>query len=159
MKSTVVYESRFGNTARIARAIATNLEAVGTVRLVEATDATAFDVAGVDLLVVGGPTEGHGVSPTLRALLKDVPSDALRHVPTATFDTRLTWPAILAGSAARGIAQILQQKGATIVVPPESFLVKGMKDIQLIDGEIERAGAWAEKIRSEVAARSPAIRG
>ena len=154
MNASVIYESRHGNTAQIARAIATGLEGTGIVRLVEATDPTAFEVAGIDLLVVGGPTEGHGVSATLRTRLKDLLPDALRNVALAAFDTRLTWPAFLAGSAAPGIARILQQKGAMLIVPPESFLVNGMKDVHLVAGEIERAAAWAEKIRAELEARS-----
>ena len=158
MNASVIYESRHGNTAQIARAIATGLEAAGPIRLVEASDPTAFDVAGIDLLVVGGPTEGHGVSPTLRARLKELPPDTLRNVALAAFDTRLTWPAFLAGSAAPGIARILQQKGATSIVPPESFLVTGMKDVHLVAGELERATAWAEKIRADVEASSPVKR-
>jgi flavodoxin len=157
MKSIVVYESRYGNTARIAQAIATGLEAAGPVRVVEVSDATAFDIAGVDLLVVGGPTEGHGLSLTLRERLKQVPPEMLRDFRAAAFDTRLTWPAFLAGSAAHGIAQILQQKGAKLLVPPESFLVTGMKDVHLVDGEIERAGAWAERIRADATVSSSAL--
>lgn len=146
MKSTVVYESHHGNTARVAEAIAHSLEAAGPVRLVEASDATAFDVTGIDLLVVGGPTEGHGVSQTLRPVLKALAPDTLKSVSLAAFDTRLTWPAFLAGSAAHGIARTLQEKGAHLVVAPESFLVTGMKDVHLVDGEAERAGVWAERL-------------
>jgi flavodoxin len=102
MNVIVVYESRYGNTGRVARDIAARLAAAGPVRLVEASDDTAFDVKAADLLVVGGPTEGHGVSPTLRKRLEDLPPDALAGVAAAAFDTRLTWPAFLSGSAARG---------------------------------------------------------
>ena len=151
MNVTVIYESRYGNTARIAHAIAAGLEAAGTVRLVGVSDPSAFDVKDVDLLVVGGPTEGHGVSPTLRQRLQDLPSDALKGAAVAAFDTRLTWPALLSGSAARGIAKILQTRGAQLLVPPESFLVTDMKHVHLVDGEIERAGAWATKLRAELA--------
>lgn len=132
MQSTVVYESRYGNTERIARAIAAGLEAAGPVRLVEAAEETAFDVGGVDLLVVGGPTEGHGPSVTLRARLSQLPPDTLKAVAAATFDTRLTWPAFLAGSAAEVLAQTLRQRGARLVAEPESFLVKGMKEVHEI---------------------------
>jgi flavodoxin len=149
MKSIVVYESRYGNTAHIARAIATGLEAAGPVQVVEVGDMTAFDITGVDLLVIGGPTEGHGVSLTLREWLTHVPPEVLRDVNVAAFDTRLNWPAFLAGSAAHGIAQVLQRKGAKLLIPPESFLVSGMKDVHLVDGEIERAGVWAERIRAD----------
>jgi flavodoxin len=160
MNVIVVYESRYGNTARVAHEIAAALEASGPVRLIEISDATAFDVKDTDLLVVGGPTEGHGMSPTLRARLMAVPPDALRGVALAPFDTRLKLPAFLAGSAARGIAKILQAKGARLVVPPESFLVTGTKEeVHLVEGEIERAGAWAEKVRAEAASRLVAAEG
>lgn len=143
MNALVVYESRYGNTAEVARAIAAALEAHGSARLVEAADPTAFDVGGVDLLVVGGPTEGHGVSKTLRARLAGLPPDALVGVVAAAFDTRLTWPAFLAGSAAKGVAKMLRRLGAQVVVPPQSFLVTGAEPHGVAGGEIERARAWA----------------
>ncbi|HEX5414833.1 MAG TPA: flavodoxin family protein [Chloroflexota bacterium] len=155
MKSTVVYESHHGNTARIARAIAHGLEAAGPVRLAEASDPTAFEVAGVDLLVVGGPTEGHGVSQTLRPILNALPPNALKGASLATFDTRLTWPAFLAGSAAHGIAKILQAKGARLVIAPESFLVTGMKEVHLVEGEVERVGGWAERLLAKATESLP----
>jgi flavodoxin len=147
MNVTVVYESRYGNTARIARAIAGALEGTEPVRVVEASEPTAFNVRPGDLLFVGGPTEGHGVSPTLRCRLDEVPAEKLKNVAVAAFDTRLNWPAFLAGSAAHGIARILQQKGGHLVLPPESFLVTGMKEeVHLVEGEIDRAGTWAVKV-------------
>ena len=98
MKSRVVYETRYGNTLRIARAIAARLEGAGPVRVVDATDPGAFALDGADLIVVGGPTEGHGVSQTLRERLAEVPSRGLAGIMAAAFDTRLDWPAFLAGS-------------------------------------------------------------
>lgn len=151
MKAIVVYESRFGNTARVARAIGAGLEGAGVVRLVEASDPAAFDVTAEDLLIVGGPTEGHGVSPTLRQRLDDLAPGALQGVALATFDTRLNWPGFLSGSAAPGIARTLQAKGAHLVARPESFLVAGAKEPHLVDGETERAGTWAAKIGADIA--------
>jgi flavodoxin len=158
MGSLVVYESRYGNTAEVARAIAAALEADGPVRLVEAADQAAFDLAGVDLLVVGGPTEGHGVSQTLRARLDHVPPDALAGVAAAAFDTRLNWPAFLSGSAAKGLARSLDRLGARLVAPPESFLVTGGKPSRLVAGEAERARAWASRLRAADATPAPAGR-
>src|SRR5579884_2519829 len=152
MKTIVVYESRFGNTERIARAIAAGLEAAGPVSLVRATDGSTLDVDGVDLLVVGGPTEGHGVSPTFRAWLAQLPPNALNGVAAASFDTRLRWPAFLSGSAARGIAKTLQKKGARLVAPPESFLVDSARESALLEGESERASGWAAKIAADLSA-------
>lgn len=61
MKSIVVYESMFGNTERVARAIAEALGRCGGVELVEVGDAAA-SLGSVDLLVVGGPTHAFGMS-------------------------------------------------------------------------------------------------
>jgi flavodoxin len=151
MKATVVYASRHGNTERIARAISGRLGPTGMVRLVDAADPAAFDVHDVDLLVVGGPTEAHGISVTLRDRLAQIPPGTLAGVTAAAFDTRLDWPAFLAGSAAKGIAAALRQKGAQVVAPPESFLGSGTKEFRLRDGELERASAWAAKIAAQVA--------
>ncbi len=154
MRSAVVYELRYGDTARIAQAIATSLEAAGPVRLVEAAKENSFDVEGIDLLVVGGPTEGHGVSPTLRAILAKVRPDSLEGVAAAAFDTRFRWTVLLSGSAARGIAKTLEAKGARLVAPPESFFVRPSYG-PLLEGEIARAAAWAKQIASDFAAASP----
>ena len=74
-----------------------------------------------------------------------LPSEVLRGVATATFDTRLRWPVFLSGSAARGIARALERKGSRLVAPPESFFVNG-REGPLAEGELERAGSWAETL-------------
>ncbi|HEY3081220.1 MAG TPA: flavodoxin domain-containing protein [Chloroflexota bacterium] len=157
MKSIVVYESRYGNTERLARAVAASLEAAGPVRLVEAAGLTTLDLDGVELLVVGGPTEGHGTSATLRAALERLGSDALGGVAAAAFDTRFRWIRLLTGSAAAGIAKILQENGARLVAPPESFFVKPSYG-PLLDGEVERAGDWAKTLAAGLAAATPFVR-
>lgn len=151
MNVLVVYHSQFGNTERVARAIAAHLEALGTVRVESVHDSTSLDLSGVDLLVIGGPTQGHGASQALRAWVDGVPEAALRGMAIATFDTRLRWPLFLSGSAARSIAKLLERNGAHLVVPPESFLVVGSEG-PLADGEIERAGDWAKALAASVMA-------
>jgi flavodoxin len=150
MQSMVIYDSRFGNTERIAQGIAERLQAGGPVRLLKAADASALDVQGVELLIVGGPTEGHGISPTLRSFLMTLSSGALWGVATTSFDTRLSWPKLLSGSAARRIAKTLQTKGARLVARPESFIVDGARESMLRASELERAGAWAAKIVADL---------
>ncbi len=61
MNTLIVYDTSFGNTERIADAICDGLEAFGEVRVVTAAEA---DIGpAVDLLLVGGPTQRHGLSP------------------------------------------------------------------------------------------------
>jgi flavodoxin len=139
MKATVIYDSQFGNTERIARAIA---ERLGGAELLRADAVDMIEVTECGLLVVGGPTQGHGASSALKTLLAAIPRGALQDLPAAAFDTRLRMSRLLSGSAAQRIARELKRTGARLVVPPESFLVTG-REGPLADGEVERARAWA----------------
>jgi len=140
MRSVVVYASRSGNTRRIAEAIAGGLRPGGPVELLAVDAASGGTVAGTDLLVVGGPTEGHGATANLLAFLDEVDPVGLDGIAVAAFDTRLRWPVILSGSAARVAAARLVAAGGRLVLAPESFLVT-MKP-ELVVGEVERAGRW-----------------
>lgn len=150
MNALVVYDSQYGNTERVARAIASQLGSLGAVRLVAVAADAGSDLAGVDLLVVGGPTQGHGARPPLRAWVESLPGAALRGVAAAAFDTRLRWPVFLSGSTARTVAKQLQRGGARLVVPPESFLVAG-REGPLVAGEVERASSWAKTLAASAA--------
>ena len=63
-KALVIHESMFGNTETIARAVAAGLATVPNfeVKVVDVQLAEA-DLAGVDLLVLGGPTHAFGLGP------------------------------------------------------------------------------------------------
>ena len=156
MNVLLVYDSRSGNTERIARAIASRLEKLGPVQVLASGDPSGIKLRGVEFLVVGGPTHAHGISHPMRVWLDDLPDAALEGFAAAAFDTRFRIPAFLSGSAARGIAKTLRRKGARLVAAPESFFVAGGEG-PLQPGEIDRASAWAETIATE-ATRTPAKR-
>ena len=147
MNILILYDSQFGNTEKLAMTMAEKLAVGGTVHVVPAS-AGPPDLAGVDLFLVGGPTQAHGVSPTLRTLLDQLPPHSLRNVLAAAFDTRIPGMKLLTGSAANGIAHRLEQKGARVLEPHESFLVVGAEGT-LVATEIERAGTWALAMREE----------
>lgn len=142
MNAVVVYDTEFGNTEQIARAIASELEAHGIVRLLAVAEAEGINLAGVDLLVIGGPTQGHSARPALRQWVEELPAELLAGMPVATFDTRVHWPMLLSGSAAHTLAKSLRHHGARFIVPPESFFVTG-REGPLAPGEIEHATVWA----------------
>lgn len=144
MKTVVIYDSQFGNTRQIAEVIALRLEEEGAVHLMN-VDAAMLDLHEIDLLVVGGPTQMHGVSPAMRAWLDQVPPGALREIPVAAFGTRVPGLELLTGSAAHGIAKQLTKKGGHLLLPPEEFIVTG-KEGPLAEGELERAAAWAATV-------------
>ena len=164
MNALVVYESMYGNTRRIAEAIARGLG--GDAVHVAAADADA--VAAADLLVVGGPTHIMGMSrPKTReaARLATAQDPALRLEPGATgpglrewlatldgagraaaaFDTRLRMPGWI-GHASPRIARQLRRTGHRFLRPPVSFFVS--KQTVLLDGELQRAEEWGSHLAS-----------
>jgi flavodoxin len=137
MNSAVIYGSRHGNTHQVAEAIASVLRSRGGVRLLSTEEAPGLSLHGIDLVIVGGPTEGHGLTPAVAQCLELLESKGVRGMSAAAFDTRLRWPRMLSGSAAAAIADRLRQSGAQVVGPEGSFLVT-MKP-KLRAGELDRA--------------------
>lgn len=181
MRAVVVYESVFGNTHRIASLIAEGLGEHGEVSLLTPEEAGIERLVDTDLLVVGGPTHAHGMArpsskeqgahdaeaaaaagrpaheldddaygETLRQWFKDLPSNGAGRA-CAAFDTRFDAAPILTGRASKGISHRLDHHGWSAIVEPESFLVD--KANELLDGEVERASAWAATIAAAMAAR------
>ena len=145
MKALVIYDSKFGNTEQVTQAIADTLGEEGMVQLISVDEADALELEGVDLLVLGGPTQRHGLSPAVRAWLELIPRGVMRGLFVAAFDTRYRMPRWKSGSAALAIARKLRRKGASLLLPAESFFVVG-REGPLEDGELERAARWARLI-------------
>ncbi len=144
MKTLVVYDSAYGNTEEVAKAIGDAI--AGDVKIVRASDADIADVNAVDLLIVGSPTYGgKGTQPVLDFLAK-VPEGGIKGKKVAAFDTRLTGRFVkVLGFAAEKIAESLKAKGGDLASTSEGFFVKGKKG-PLTDGELERAANWAKGI-------------
>lgn len=142
MKALVVYDSLYGNTEQIAKAIGGAI--TGDVKVVRAGEATPAELASLDLLIVGSPTQGGRPMPSVQGFLDSIPKEALKNIRAAAFDTRAStkWVGIF-GYAARKIAGHLEEKGAILAAPPEGFFVTATKG-PLKEGEIERAAAWAK---------------
>ena len=145
MNALVVYESQFGNTEKVAIAVAGALRAFGQAQAVPVDPGHTVDLQGVDTLVVGGPTQNRGATSGIRSFLAAIPPTQLRSLRVACFDTRLRQPVWLVGSAAGVMAKSLQKMGVSPVVPAESFIVSGQKG-PLVSGELERAAAWAQTL-------------
>ena len=147
MKSVVFYASRKGNTRLVAEAIAEGLRARGSTEVVSLDDGPATIDEGADLIAVGGPTEGHGMTEAVVRFLDSISSVGAARA-AAAFDTRVNWPRLLSGAAADGIAKRLQGLGAQLVVPPESFIVSIKPE--LLPGELERARTWGASLANHV---------
>ena len=149
MNSLIVYGSRHGNTHKVAEAMAFELGKHGVVQLVAAEDARKVLPGQLDLIVVGGPTEAHGVTEPIAQFFDRIGTGAMVGKAAAAFDTRLRWPEWLSGSAAVGIAQRLQHARANVLSPQVSFFVSGKLPV-LDPGELERAAAWAASLAARL---------
>jgi flavodoxin len=159
MKALVIYDSQFGNTEKVAEAIADALGAGAETTLLQAAAVTPQAISGNDLLVVGSPTQRFHATETIDALLKGM---SLADVRAAAFDTRFDPADVdvtvlrvamkVAGDkawAATRIAAELEKAGATIVLPPEGFIVEATEG-PLRSGELERAAEWAARILQSI---------
>ena len=164
MRGFVVYESLFGNTARIAQAVVDGLK--------DYLDVEQHSVAegqlpgGADLLVIGGPThafsmsrattcqdavnQGANADPTigLREWLEELPEG--NDTSFAAFDTRVDMVRRLPGSAAKAAAKVVRKRGYQLLTRPESFYVQDVPG-PLLDGEVQRAEVWGAQLAQSLA--------
>jgi len=146
MNALIVYDSVYGNTEKIARAIAEAITPSGEVKVLRAGEANPSELASIDLLIVGSPTHGGRPTPAVQDFLNKVPKLSLQGINVAAYDTRSQAKlARIFGNAAGRIARYLTRKGGVTIASPEGFFVTGTKG-PLKEGELERAAAWAKGI-------------
>ena len=164
MKAVVVYESLWGNTAAIARAIA---EGIGPETQVLTTEAASAEtVAEADLVVAGAPVLGFRLAteemranvarsetnaptppdlshPSLRSWLGALPRG---HGRSAAFETRIWWSP---RGATGDIEAALKRAGYPPVATGEKFVVTGTYG-PLREGELDRARRWGSQLAHAV---------
>ncbi len=157
MKALIIYDSVYGNTENIARAIGDGL--TGEVKVVHVGDANPSELKMFDLLILGSPVHGGRPTPALEAFVKQLPANSLKGMSVAAFDTRfeaeeqgvgLRLVMSVIRYAAERIAKDLAKKGGRLVAEPEGFIVEN-KEGPLKQGELERASKWAKGMNEEKA--------
>jgi len=154
-KALVVYDSMYGNTEKVARAIASAIASEFTVEAKRVTEVAPDGLAAVDLLIVGSPTQGFRPTKAVTDLLKRAGARGLKGVKAAAFDTRIQAAKLdsralrvlinAGGYAAPRIGGGLTKSGCILVLPPEGFYVEDTEG-PLMPGELERAAAWAKSL-------------
>jgi hypothetical protein len=173
MKALVVYESMFGNTSRIARAVAEGMALTGArVTLLHVDDVDPATLHDYDLVVAGAPThawslprpstreeavrQGAGTDPGpgLREWLDHLEPEVGSRPVFAVFDTRIGGGASrhFTGSAARRAARTLRGLHRTLADEPLSFYVEAASG-PLLPGEDVRARAWGNRLAGSVPVR------
>ncbi len=166
MRAVVVYESHWGNTAAIARAIAEGLGPEA--RAMNTDEAVGPAEVRADLLVVGAPVIAFALPregtrkqiagdikaptppdvshPLLRSWLDALPQGSGW---AAAFETRIWWsPRGATGS----IESKLRRAGYRTLARAERFIVAGAYG-PLRDGELERARQWGAALADARAAK------
>ncbi len=163
MNGIVVYESHWGNTEIVARAIAAGLGP--DARAVKTDEVSDADIEAADLLVVGAPVIAFGLArdgvraglvddhkapkpadvdhPLMRNWLRGLP----RHgTPFAAFETRVWWSP---RGATGDIEQGMRKAGYEPLAKAARFVVEGTYG-PLRDGELGRARAWGRELAAAV---------
>ena len=166
MKAVVVYESIWGNTAAVARAIADGLGEGAVALTTDAADAAA--IADADLIVAGAPVLGFRLGtdsirssiarseagapsppdlahPSLRSWLVALPRGA---AACAAFETRIWWSP---RGATGDIESLMTRAGYRVVAKAHKFVVED-KYGPLRDGELDRAHRWGIELGRTVLA-------
>ncbi|MFH1200404.1 MAG: flavodoxin family protein [Candidatus Micrarchaeota archaeon] len=152
MKSVVIFDSLYGNTRKIALAVAQNL--LGQPTAIHVCDATPASLAKFDFIVIGCPTHAGWPSEPCKKFLGSLPAGCLDGKRFAAFDTRMPnkdsnffirTVINLFGFAGPRLAKALEAKGGKRVGEPAGFVVKA-KEGPLEDGEVERAKEWAKQL-------------
>lgn len=166
MKAVVVYESLWGNTKAVARAVA---EGIGPGTPCLTTDeAPPETVADADLVVAGAPVLAFGLGgekvrsmiardearaptppdlshPSLRSWLERLPHGTGR---SAAFETRIWWSP---RGASSDIEDRFSRAGYQPIAKARKFVVTD-KYGPLREGEIERAREWGRELAAAIGA-------
>jgi flavodoxin len=154
MKTMIVYDSVYGNTEIVARAIG---DAIGPdVPVLRLDQVQVSDVECADLLIIGSPTHGSEATQPMQSLVARIGAPAQEEARLATFDTRLGWGFLRKyGYAADKIENALKAKGWTPAGDQGGFFVRGLRKGPLRKGERERAAAWAAGLVEGPAGEDP----
>jgi len=167
-RALVVFESMFGNTEQVARAIADGLAAAGVATRVSEASATPADLpSSVDLLVVGAPTHAFSLSRPktrieavrqgadlakgaigLREWLETVRPSTDQPIHVAVYDTRVSKVRRLPAAAGQSAARLAKRRKFARVDRPVAFLVDDLQG-PLVEGEIDRATSWGRSLAAE----------
>jgi flavodoxin len=159
LRALVIYESMFGNTERLAHAVAAGLQMGGaSVVIREVNTAPSVIPSDIDLVVLGAPTHAFSLSrpstradavrqgaPAHRAHLgvREWLSEFSAHSGSgiAIFDTRASKVRRLPMAAGPRAARIARKRGFILLTKPVGFVVEDIKG-PLAPNELDRAVKW-----------------
>lgn len=147
IKAIVIYDTKFGNTEKIAKALSEGMRKNGlSVDCAKIDDVDPTKLADYDMLAVGAPTHAFSISAPMKDFLKKLEKVNLQGKKGFAFDTG--FGKLLAGSAAKGIEKKLKVFQLTIVRPKATAKIKMVSGKTILE---ENAEKEFEQIGSEIA--------
>jgi flavodoxin len=143
MRACVIYDSRFGNTEKVARSLESGLKGAGIETVCgNEKDIVVASLNRYDVVCIGAPTEQRGAYKPMKDFLVKLKTADLSGKYAFAFDTKADWR--LSGSAAKQIEKEMKHLGLRIIAPRESAMVLTSKEgdriigARLMEGEERR---------------------
>ncbi|MEM2916750.1 MAG: flavodoxin family protein [Candidatus Bathyarchaeia archaeon] len=151
-KALVVYESKYGNTKRVAEAIVEGINEAGNVEvsLKELKEVDFNSIPNYDLILIGSPNHIGGPTRGIKGFIDKLGKLQLKGKMFAVFDTYMGRDF---EKAARKMEKRLTQKIKEITQPTPclSIKVQGIKG-PILEGEIPKCIEFGRKIATQLKA-------
>ncbi len=148
-KAIVIYDTRFGNTEKIARALARGMEKQEVkVDCFKVDEVDVQKLVEYDFLAIGGPTHMLGMSEPMKEFLENLNSVDISGKKGFCFDTRnqSRFNRFDLNSAAKRIEKKMKRMRVKMIKPRKSVIVEG-REGPLEEGAQEKF----EKLGKEIA--------
>jgi flavorubredoxin len=127
IKAIIMFDTRYGNTEKIAKSLERGLNQTGIETVcVNTRDVTVDLLKQYDMIGVGAPTQFMTASRPMKKFLGKLKSMNLFGKYGFAFDTK--FDSRMSGSAAKFIEEKLKNLGLEIIAPRESAIVFGMNE-------------------------------
>ncbi len=145
--AAVVFDSQYGNTEKVARALAKGLHDKGmSVDCLNIKDVSFEKLNDYDLLAFGAPTQAFSASKRMKDFLRTLEGADFHHKYGFAFDTKLKNS--LSGSGGGFVEKKMRSLGFEIIEPHFSAIVKGT------EGPLEEGSEESfERIGADIASR------
>ncbi len=145
-RALVLYDTLFGNTEKVARALARGIQRHREVDCLNIKDVDLDKIPQYGLLAIGAPTQAFSASKPMKDFLSRLEGmTSLGGIQGFAFDTKLD--SRFSGSAAKYVEKRLEELRVKLVMPRASAIVSGgTKDSVLREGEEARFEGIGDEI-------------
>ena len=147
----LVFDTKFGNTEKLAKEIAAGIEETGTAecKVIGIKEVGSEDVSGYDGVLFGGPVHAFRATRGIKGAIKEAAKKGLDGKLISSFDTYQA--SGHKGNAARGIEEEVTKKAprAKIFSPGLTALVDGYEG-PLNEAEPARAHEFGKRFAQEL---------